>query len=65
MAQIFEDKDPLEDKRDEKFIQILSPTYFFEMFKKKKVKSEEIIPQTILLEGGKPINNFPISREHK
>lgn len=52
MSQLYEDKDPLEDKRDENFIQIKSSTYFYEMFKKKNHKSEEIIPQTILWESG-------------
>ncbi|KAL4503210.1 hypothetical protein ABPG72_000816 [Tetrahymena utriculariae] len=54
MSQLYEDKNPLEDKRDENFIQLKSTTYFYEMFKKKNQKSSEVIPQTILWESGNP-----------
>ena len=54
----FNDKDPLIDKRDFKFIPLKSHTYFFEMFKKKKIKCDLLIPQTILFENGILINNY-------
>ncbi|EGR30022.1 hypothetical protein IMG5_143970 [Ichthyophthirius multifiliis] len=57
--------DPLKDKRDENFIQLKSNTYFFEIFKKKKYKSDIIIPHSIIFESGNPTNWFFNSKNHK
>jgi hypothetical protein len=46
------DKNPLFDKRDEFFHPLKSFTYFYEMFKKKKLKASLTIPHTILFESG-------------
>lgn len=59
MSQLYEDKDPLEDKRDEKYIQLKSSTYFYEMFKKKSIKCDDVIPQTILWEAGEEEGGQP------
>lgn len=32
------------DKRDENYLQLTSPIFFFEMFTKKKIKCDIIIP---------------------
>ncbi|CAK58331.1 unnamed protein product (macronuclear) [Paramecium tetraurelia] len=40
------------DKRDENYIHLTSPIYFLEMFTKKKIKCDVIIPQTIIFSKG-------------
>ncbi|EGR30343.1 hypothetical protein IMG5_134330 [Ichthyophthirius multifiliis] len=65
MTQIYENKDPLIDKRDEKYIQLKSPTYFYEIFKKKNHKSNEIIPNTIIYESSNPSMWFFNSKKPK
>jgi hypothetical protein len=32
------------DKRDEEYIRLTSPCYFYEMFVRKKIKSDVLIP---------------------
>ena len=46
-------KDPFFDKLDENYMKITSPTYFYEIFAKKKIKCDVKIPQTIICEAGK------------
>lgn len=56
MASLQLAKEPLKDKRDDKFIQLTSNTYFFEVFSKKGLKIQEIIPQTIIWDSGELID---------
>lgn len=42
------------DKRDANYIQLTSPIFFYEMFTKKKIKCDLIIPHTIIFTKGSP-----------
>ena len=42
------------DKHDEEYIRLTSPCYFYEMFVRKKIKSDVLIPQTIIFNKGTP-----------
>ncbi|KAL4482216.1 hypothetical protein ABPG72_017997 [Tetrahymena utriculariae] len=55
MSDLNDEKSPFYDKRDEKFIKLISNTYFFEMYNKKKMKCDQTIPHSILFSKGQPI----------
>jgi hypothetical protein len=42
------------DKRDEDYIRLTSPCFFYEMFVRKKIKSDILIPQTLIFTKGTP-----------
>ena len=50
---IDKDLNPFHDRRDDTFHPLTSSSFFFEMFKKKKVKANNVIPHTILFEKGR------------